>query len=322
MMISIKWCEMPIIRRLLCLLFVAAALCAILSSCSEVEDLIDGEELLPDMSTDDFRDENGVIRWPAEILPEGFPVPDYVEVYSVTREHNVVTITVFSEYYFRNINDWKVPHNDLAVAMAPLGYFTYEPIGGNPDYGGYYYNKSDKTRVIIYQADWDKGAFGEHLVPLKEKSPTGFVMQIVVDKTILQPESMLWDYPSADTDLGLEAIKFDEWPSEYLPESIPSPVGQGINVKLKMEQKKNGVFITVSGEVGEAMRFGQLILNGYANTAYHDGKKYNDVYMDKYGNYIFFEELSSVLGSDGTINVVDRYQICKFNEFVNKGDEK
>ena len=54
---------------------------------------------------------------------------------------------------------------------------------------------------------------------------------------------------------------------------------------------------------------------------YWKGRKCNG-FVDKYGNYIFFEELSSVLGSDGTINVVDRYQICKFNEFVNKGDEK
>lgn len=312
---------MPVIKRLLCAWLVAVALCSILVSCSETEDLIEGEELLPDMSTDDFRDENGIVRWPDEILPEGFPVPDYAEIYSIERKHNMVTITVFSECYIRSISDWKVPHNDLAVALAPLGYFLYYLIGGNPDMGGYFYNKSDKTRVIIYQADIDQSYYSENLVPLIEKSPTGYVMQIIVDKTILQPESMMWDYPDANTDLGLESIKFDEWPSEYLPAELPSPVGQDIDVNLTMEQKKNGVFITVSGNLNEISRLRSLIMKDYAQIAHHDGRKYHDVYIDKYGNYIFFELLSCVVEGDGTVKAVYRYQICKFNEHVKKGDQ-
>ena len=135
---------MSVIKRFLCVLFVAAMLCSILASCSEVEDLIPGEELLPDMSTDDFRDENGVVRWPTEILPEGFPVPDYVEIYSVTREHNVVTITVFSEFNMSSLIDMKTPHLDFGLALINAGYLTYEAIGYNPDVGGYLYNRTEK----------------------------------------------------------------------------------------------------------------------------------------------------------------------------------
>ena len=315
---------MLVAKKILYALLVAAMLCLSMISCSEVEDLIEGEELLPNLTTDDFRDENGVIRWPAEMLPEGFPVPKYVEVYSVNREHNVVTITVFSEFDNHvNANNWKdkMPHMSFSTDLASLGYFHYYLIGNNPDFGGYFYNKANKTRVIIYQSITGQNYYGEHLATLMEKSPTGFVMQVIVDKTILQPESLLWDYPSEDTDLGLEAMKFDEWPSEYLPEDLPSPVGQGIDVKLKMEQKKNGVFITASGEVGELDRLQQLIMNGYGMTEYYYGDKYHPVYMDKNGNYIFFEGLSTSLEGDGTIKAVVRYQICKFNEFVKKGDE-
>ena len=315
---------MAIIKRLLCAFLVAAALCSILVSCSEIEDLIEGEELLPDMSTDDFRDENGIVRWPGEILPEGFPVPDYVEIYSVERKHNVVTITVFSELNIRNINNLKIPHSDLANALALSGYFLYELIGGNPDSAYYYYNKSTKTRVIIYQSEIVLGgSYGEHLEPLIEKSPTGYVMQIIVDKTILQPESMLWDYPDANTDLGLESIKFDEWPSDYLPSDLSNPKGQNIDVKLKMEQKKNGVFITVSGSYSETSKFLNLMLKDYARVGYYDGKEKHYIYIDKYGNYIFYEIISSIPGSDAmSVKQTDRYQICKFNEHVKKGDQE
>ena len=315
---------MAIIKRLLCTFLVAAALCSILVSCSETGDLIEGEELLPDMSTDDFRDENGIVRWPGEILPEGFPVPDYVEIYSVERKHNVVTITVFSELNIRNINNLKIPHSDLANALALSGCFLYELIGGNPDSAYYYYNKSTKTRVIIYQSEIVLGgSYGEHLEPLIEKSPTGFVMQIIVNKTILQPESMLWDYPDANTDLGLESIKFDEWPSDYLPSDLSNPKGQNIDVKLTMEQKKNGVFITVSGSYPETNKFMNLMLKDYARVGYYDGKEKHYIYIDKYGNYIFYEIISSIPGSDAmSVKQTDRYQICKFNEHVKKGDQE
>ena len=315
---------MAIIKRLLCTFLVAAALCSILVSCSETEDLIEGEELLPDMSTDDFRDENGIVRWPGEILPEGFPVPDYVEIYSVERKHNVVTITVFSELNIRNINNLKIPHSDFANALALSGSFLYELIGGNPDSAYYYYNKSTKTRVIIYQSEIVLGAsYGEHLEPLIEKSPTGYVMQMIVDKTILQPESMLWDYPDANTDLGLESIKFDEWPSDYLPSNLSNPKGQNIDVKLTMEQKKNGVFITVSGSYPETSKFMNLMLKDYARVVYYDGKEKHYIYIDKYGNYIFYEIISSIPGSDAmSVKQTDRYQICKFNEFVKKGNQE
>ena len=314
---------MSIFKRIICVLLAAVVLCLILTSCSEVEDLIEGEELLPDMSTDDFRDENGVIQWPAEILPEGFPVPDYVEIYSVTREHNVVTVTVFSEFNMSSMINMKTPHIDFSIALSPAGYFMYELMGGSPDMGGYFYNRTNKTRVILYQSEAGVGSFyGEHLEPLIDKSPTGFAMQIIVNKTILQPESLLWDYPDANTDLGLEAMKFDEWPSDYLPENLADPKGQGIDVKLNMEQKSNGVFITVSGNFSETNRFMNLMFKDYARVAYHDGKKYHDVYIDKYGNYIFYEIISSVPGGPASTINVERYQICKFNEHVKKGDQE
>lgn len=314
---------MSVFKRFLCLLLVMVVLCSILASCSEVEDLIPGEKLLPDMSTDDFRDENGVVRWPAEILPEGFPVPDYVEIYSVTREHNVVTITVFSEFNMSSMINMKTPHLDFAVALSPAGYFMYELMGFNPDFGGYFYNRKNKTRVILYQSEMGVGTYyGEHLESLIDKSPTGFAMQIVVNKTILQPESLLWDYPSADTDLGLEEIKFDEWPADYLPEDFPSPTVQGINVDLKMEQKKNGVFVTVSGSAAETSKFMNLMCKNYARVGYHDGEKYHFVYIDKNGNYIFYDTISFIDGGDASSTImIDRYQICKFNEFVKKGDQ-
>lgn len=292
-----------------------------LTSCNESEPLPEGFESMADMNTDDFRDENGVLQWPAEILPEGFPVPVYEDIYSIERKDNIVTITVFSEFSIRNLNDLKMPHNDFSIALTNNGYFMYSNIGNNPDSGGYYYNKSDKTNVVIYQSRMGQNFYGAHLETVNEKSPTDFTMQIIVSKAELTPESMLWDYPSADTDLGLEYIEFDEWPAEYLPDDIPNPTGQGIDVKLTMVQRKNGVFITVSGDYKETGRFRTLIRNKYANVSYHDGNKYNDTYMNKNGDYIYFEILSSVPNENSAYDV-EQYQICKFNEFVKKGDQQ
>ena len=306
---------MPVIKRLLCTFLVAAALCSILVSCSETE-LIEGDNLLPDMSTDDFRDESGVVQWPTEILPEDFPVPDYDEIYAVERNDNIVSVTVFSVYDIHDINDLKIPDSYYSIVLSDCGYFMYESIGYNPDDGGYFYNKSNKAKVILYSTEQYPGT---HLESVNQKSTTGFTMQIIVSRTILQPESFLWDYPNADTDLGLEHIKFDIWPSEHLPEKMENPALQGVDVKVIIEQKNTGMFITVSGNHVEVQRFRNLIFHSFGRIGYYNGKEWRFTYIDADGNYVYHEILSAVPSLDKQIiYLTEQFQICKFNEYIKK----
>ena len=297
---------------------IAFALAAFVSlslvSCSESE-LLEGEELLPDLNTAYFTDDNGRVRWPEEILPMGFPIPAYEEIYSVERKDNVVTITVFSRFI---LSPAKIvmPNSDFTHELLTSGYINYLPPGGDGnDHWGTYYNKTDHTRVAFYTSQIGQDHFSEHLQSINSKSPTNFTMQIIVDKYDLQPESLLWTYPDRNTDLGLENIRFDEWPEEYLPDDIKIP-GEGIEI-LSMEQKSNGVFITVRGEFGKIQRYDFGASYGSINIL--EGNTGHRMYINNNGDYFFIEETSSGGNSvDSPIYITRIYQVCKFNEYVIK----
>ena len=275
-----------------------------LFSCSEIEDLIEGEDLLPDMSTDDFRDENGVVRWPAELLPEGFPMIDYVEIYSAERKDNTVTVTIFAR-----LDKYELifPHVFFARDLLENGWFSYELSGSSGTYGRFY-NKNNKTEVSIYASAQDQNYYSPHLATINEHSPTGFTIQFEVQKKELLPESLLWDYPPADADLGLEYVKFDDWPADHLPKGFIKPESAGMTLESAV-QKSSGVFLTVSGGWQSLVKYkSALSAAGYSFIRYSES---NEIYVNSSGDYFRMNVLDSTLHNDGNMDYVVELQICR-----------
>ncbi|MBO4770136.1 MAG: hypothetical protein J5563_05080, partial [Clostridia bacterium] len=260
---------MSVIKRITATALTACII-VLLSSCSESE-LPEGAELLPDLNTEYFTDENGRVRWPEEILPKGFPVPEYEEIYSAERKENTVTVTVFSRFVLSPA-EIVIPHVEFTEALQNCGYVHYYPPGGDGNaYWGRFFNKKARTRVTVYTSQIGQDYFSDHLNAVNAKSPTHFTMQIVVDEYDLKPESLTWEYPDRNTDLGLEIIKFDNWPSEYLPNDFVRP-GEGIEI-ISMEQKSSGVFITLRGELGEMQQYGGTLGGSYGTLSILENRK-------------------------------------------------
>lgn len=291
--------------------FAAYLLCVILAldsllfcACSENEALPAGEVPLEDIDTEHFRDENGVIAWPYEILPDGFPVIDYVEIYSAERKDNIVTVTVFAR-----LDKYELifPHAFFARDLLENGWFSYELSGSSVTYGKFY-NKNNKTEVRIYASAQDQNYYSPHLDTINEHSPTGFTVQFEVQKKELLPESLLWDYPPADADLGLEFIKFDNWPAEYLPKGFVKPESVGMKLESAV-QKNNGVFLTVSGGWQSLIKYkSALSAAGYSFIRYSES---DEIYVNSKGDYFRINVLDYTIHNDGNMDYVVELQICQ-----------
>lgn len=80
--------------KILCLIL---ALIFTLAACDESEPLPEGVSSVPDVPEESLVDsETGEIKWPAELLSEGFPKADYTEIYSAERKDNEVVIVMFA----------------------------------------------------------------------------------------------------------------------------------------------------------------------------------------------------------------------------------
>lgn len=266
------------------------------ASCSEAEPLPEGVSELPDLDaselTASLTDETGVIQWPAELLPEGFPVPKYEEIYSVEREDNELRIVLLSKKKYGS----DFPEQLYSQKLLSLGYVFYVPENFE---GG----KMPAVNREGWRVQLAASRSSEWLKPLAEKY--GYAYEINVRRTVLDvPDSLFWKYPSPDTDLGYERKKFDEWPAELLPENIPVPDAGKIK---SMEVRPNGVFITVKDRVGFENK---LFEAGYYEMALQP-------HRDKDGNY-FYIEYGATETIDGEYYITIVFQFCKYNEYIEK----
>ncbi len=233
------------------------------------------------------------LTWPAELLPEGFPVAEYEEIYSVEQTGDAVKIILFADkgpsFTFPTVALFKeVLHEQGYRYCTP---YTEE---------GFYINRDGYTVRI----DTSSNLVCE-LAIINQLSPTGFTYSITVDKTDKDVEYLFLDYPAPDTDLGLTECVFDSWPSEYLPDNIPAPAPDaGITIE-RMEQRKNGVFITIRGSI-EATGFYLLSVcqSGFVEV--------NNVSIGKDGDYFYVQDLVYPTSLDG--DRVMRFQFCKYTE--------
>ena len=288
----------------LMLVFVLVFSAISLASCSEAEPLPEGVSELPDLEASELAasltDESGVIQWPAELLPEGFPVPEYDEIYSVSREDNELRIILLSKVKYGS-NRKDILFN---TKLAEAGYVFYMPLDLTDSTAMPAVNR-DGWRVRTYNSKTE-----ERLAPFAEKY--GYAYEINVRQTVLEvPDSLFWKYPSPDTDLGYESKMLDEWPTELLPENIPVPNPDAI---ISMEVRPNGVFITLKEYLSNGKTYEQMLAEaGYYQMALQP-------HRDKDGNYYYVEYLGSSTSEneDGDYYVKTAFQICKYNEYIEK----
>lgn len=278
-------------------LFILSAL--VLASCSESEPLPEGVSALPDLDaselTASLADESGVIQWPAELLPEGFPVPKYEEIFSVEREDNEVRIVLLAKWDKRKDDP---PDQKLTAELYRQGYVFYMP--RLHESSTMPCVNRDGLRVQMETLNTD--AIYGHL-----KDKYGYVYSVSVRMIVPDyPESIFWKYPSSGTDLGYESKELAEWPANLLPDNVPRPADDEI---VKMESRPSGIFITLK----EINKGG----NDYRQSLFDAG--YVDVamqpYPDENGNYFFYEYVTV---DTATNSKTTTFQFCRFNDKVEK----
>lgn len=280
--------------KILCLIL---ALIFALAACDESEPLPEGVSSVPDVPEESLVDsETGEIKWPAELLPEGFPVPEYTEIYSAERKDNEVVIVMFADNKKGGAAHYKF-ENDLCFKYGYRG-FTDMETGEN-----YLFNL-DGYRIIVTSSKHPDN----HLEAINKKSPTGYTYEIRVVHTDLKIESLFWQYPDKNTDLGLEEKVFEEWDESVFPENFPKPTN-GLTI-VSIEQKNNGVFLTLKGTVGNA--------DIYQKEIYKSGFYASSIqpFPNENGDYFFVEYPDSMTNPDSQYTFI--FQVCKYNDKVVK----
>ena len=229
-------------------------------------------------SVEESAEEPAKLEWPAEFFPEKFPVPKYTDIYSVEYGDNSVRVVLIGKKSLTTSYA-----NTFAQKILAQGYIR----DAVPETGLISYYNRDGLKVTICEShEWT----GEHLKEIAESSSTGYAFEVTAEYTEPLADYLYWTFPDENTDLGLEEIKFDEWPAEYLPENFPNPKDSqtiarmeeakktemyvpetvpqpdGSITIVKMEQKKNGMFITLRGNMYDLSAYGVVIWEnmGYA----------------------------------------------------------
>lgn len=231
--------------------------------------------------------------WPASLLPDGFPVAEYSEIYAVEQTEGSVKIIMFADrgpaFTFPTVTLFE-------NALTDQGYLFCSSFSADPNES--FFISRDGCRVQIDTSDNRES----ELAALNEQSPYGYTYSIKVDKVEHDVEYLFLDYPSPDTDLGLEERVFDTWPAEYLPAEIPMP-REDISID-KMEMRKNGLMITITGSPFSTTEYiGSIIQTGFLIV--------DNVYIGKNGDYFYVRTLSypTTFGEDITL----RLQFCKLS---------
>lgn len=288
---------------LACKLILVLIVACMLSACDESEPLPEGVSALPDLDASELAeslaDESGVIQWPADLLPEGFPVPSYKEIRSVERTGNELIIVLFGRKTMTT-------SDEIAYKMKLMraGYVRVVDTLVGKDY---YYDRSG-LRVAVVGSD---GTLGEHLKGINEQSPTGFTFEICVVQSEAPVDCLFWKFPDANTDLGLEPITFSDWPADYLPEGFPRP-GEVLEI-LEMKQEKNGLFLTVKGSLGATAEFQGAIYDFMGYMGEFPVRNANGDYM-----YITKEMEGLETGNTEALKEIVRFQICPANGLIVK----
>ena len=313
-------------------MFIASAF--VLASCSESEPLPEGVSEQPDLTVSEMAaeldDGTGELRWPAELLPEGFPVPEYDSIYSVEREDNQLHIIMLGAFSMKKVAelfetvDVTAMTHEQNLAFIDANYDTLTPsdykfsvqFAENQDFVQINIPGEDPNNLIwAYRGGWKVQLFAasenSNLWLSKALEASGdarYAWEIVFSYSDT-PESYFWKYPGKYDSIGFpdEGI-VSEYPAEYMPDSM-ADIAEKLDV-VEFLVKKTGVRIAVTrAEENYAAVEKYLASKGFVLI--------NGVYLDKDGNSIYYyEDWADTVRKDCLILLVRKY-----NDKIQKGGE-
>jgi len=238
------------------------------------------KEWIPELTTADFTDENGIVRWPAELLPAGVPDPtDYIEkvnlvekmgdevhivftgkiLYSEASEDGGPFTTFLNEMYETEFVHYGDSIKGLFGFAFKEGYFLQAD-----HYTNHWLSEYEESYTTVEDYEFLKQCADEFLIR-GEKDEYGVDAQCVgvaVQLTLTVrddiPNAVFYNYPEADLSLGLESIEFTEWPAELLPAGFPNAFEQE-GLSTKVTQDETGITIEVTGLRSIADEYDQAV---------------------------------------------------------------
>ena len=306
-----------------------------LASCDESQPLPEGVSAQPDMNASEFAasldDGSGGLRWPAELVPDDFPVPDYTKIYSVSREDNALHVVMLGHYSMKKMRelasetDPTITPQDQYLAwteahireLVPTDKLLVRDLRGNASYVQYRplvfsaYNDS----AFITRSGWQIEIYGSQdsdNVWLNEAAASwdGQYAWELVFRRIDTPDSYFWKYPDRFTDIGYprEGV-IDYWPEEYVPEPLLD-----LNTKfdiMEIALKKTGVRVAIRGE--DKAENAEPIFNYFSKAGFVE--LLSGVWVDKYGNYCYFYRDYPEEGNEPGFII----HMCKPNDKIDRG---
>ena len=278
-----------------------------LSACDESDPLPERVSALPDRTASEMAaeldDGTGNLRWPAELLPEGFPVPQYTSIYSVEREDNALHIIMLGAYsnkavdqLFKTDNVETMTHEEALAfidqyedILLPSDHFFNVELLNDPAVIQIYIPGTDSNnnlwvsrngwQVQVFRASSNRNLWlGDALKASGEDSYAWEIVFRYVDK----PESYFWTYPGKYENIGYPDDGIvDTFPSEYVPESLQDICSRFEVVEMML--KKSGVRLAIPRSEENYM----ALQNYLANAGFVE---IDNKLVDKKGNCVFFYE--------------------------------
>lgn len=285
------------------LLLFPVCLCA----CDESEPLPEGVSALPDRTASEMASElddgTGNLRWPAELLPEGFPMPQYTSIYSVEREDNALHIIMLGAYSLQKVVELHEKYNvetmthEQALAfidanediLLPSDHFFNVELLNDPNVIQIWVPGTDANNNLwVSRKGWQVQVFaassnrnlwlGE---ALKASGDAKYAWEIVFRYTVV-PDSYYWTYPGKYENIGYPDEGVVEiFPAEYVPESLQDVCSQFDVVEMML--KKSGVRLAIPRSEENYM----ALQNYLANAGFIE---IDNKLIDKDGNCVFFYE--------------------------------
>ena len=285
------------------LLLVPVCLCA----CDESEPLPEGVSALPDRTASEMASElddgTGNLRWPAELLPEEFPMPQYTSIYSVEREDNALHIIMLGAFSLQKVAELFEKYNvetmtheqNLAFIDAnedillPSDHFFNVELLNDPNVIQIWVPGTDSNnnlwvsrkgwQVQVFRASSNRNLWlGE---ALKASGDAKYAWEIVFRYTVV-PDSYYWTYPEKYENIGYpdEGV-VETFPREQLPKNLRN-LDQKVTV-LETSVNRNGIRICVLADrANTAALLDTLDKAGFVRR--------NELYIDSSGNSLYVYE--------------------------------
>ena len=304
------------------------------------------KEWLPELTTADFTDENGIVRWPAELLPAGVPDPtSYIdEINLVEKMGDEVHVIFTGKVTVADMDnkDYEDPYGLFLAELSENGFVYYNDFNGTCGMaakGGYYLEfasfsnhtysdeyedyDSDVSRRLKKYADkylerGEQRYLGD--IPVGDAVTIGETVELTVTVRDDISDAFFYNYPQEDTSLGLDTVEFTEWPAELLPEGFPNPydyADQGIEV-VSVRQDDTGLIIEIRGRVRDTWDYYLDVMKKGGFVSWTQNRMTNGM-----GDYLFIhrgwlDEMYPDGENWGIQNpkTVDTFKFCGFNENV------